>query len=152
MDLLAGNSIDVYNRLFNFNYDFPNHDLLNITSLYSYILSIELLIVLCVLFVHSAVLSTDSDEFINNTTMQSGHYSIDLFTSKFELDTYLSVHHNVSLGIGHSIESFLDFFFLVIPTSIIIYILVPSLGLLYNKEFLIDYSSYSFIIDVIGHQ
>lgn len=150
--LKKGSSIDLYNRLFNFNYDFPNTNLLNISSLYGYILSIEILIVLCVLFVHSSVINTDTDEFINDSTLQTGEYHVDFFTNSISLDAYLSVHHNVSLGIGHSIESFLDFFFLVLPTSIIIYILVPSLGLLYNKEFLMDYSSYSFIIDIIGHQ
>lgn len=143
---------DFYNKLFNFNYDFPNHDLLNIMSLYSYILSIEIIIVLCVFFVHSSILDSDKIEFTSHSSISNGLFVFDDYSYNISLDIYLSIHNNVSLGIGHHIESFLDFFFLVIPTAIILYILIPSLGLLYNKEFVIDYSTFSFVIDVIGHQ
>lgn len=121
-------------------------------SLYSYIMSIELIIVICVFFVHSSVLESDTYTFIHDSVLEDSNYIFDSFTDSIEMSVYLSIHHSVSLGIGHHIESILDFFFLVIPTVIIIYILIPSLGLLYNKEFILDYSMFSFIIDIIGHQ
>lgn len=152
-DTLTSISLDdFYNKLFNFNYDFPNHDLLNIMSLYGYILSIEIIIVLCVLFVHSSILDSDSSELAHDSSFEDVYYLFDNYCDGFIVECYLSVHNNVSIGIGHNIESFLDFFFLVIPTSIILYILIPSLGLLYNKEFLIDYTTFSFVIDIVGHQ
>lgn len=143
---------DFYLKFFNFNYDFPNHDLLNIMSLYSYILAIEILIVLCVFFVHSSILDSDVNELITDSYLEDGYVILDDYSSELYFEAYLSLHNNVSLGIGHNVESFLDFFFLVVPTAIIIYILIPSLGLLYNKEFTIDYSLFSFVIDIVGHQ
>jgi heme/copper-type cytochrome/quinol oxidase subunit 2 len=56
------------------------------------------------------------------------------------------------MGIPSKLESYLDFFFLVLPTLIVLYILIPSLGLLYNKEFELDNLTYSFSIEVVGHQ
>jgi hypothetical protein len=47
-------------------------------------------------------------------------------------------------------ESFLDIFFLILPTSIIIYLLVPTLGYLYNNE--IVGLQTAFTINIIGHQ
>ena len=56
------------------------------------------------------------------------------------------------IGIGHRVEAFLDNFFLVIPTLIIIYILTPSLGLLYNGENYLETLNYSFTLDIVSHQ
>jgi hypothetical protein len=50
----------------------------------------------------------------------------------------------------HQMESFLDVFFLILPTSIIIYLLVPTLGYLYNNE--ISGLQTAFTINIIGHQ
>lgn len=48
-----------------------------------------------------------------------------------------------------SVESTLDVIFVVFPTIIIIYLLVPSLGLIYNNELEVGTL---FGIDIIGHQ
>jgi hypothetical protein len=120
--------------------------------LYSYILSIELLIVICVLFIHTSVISDDSIELSNYSHHEQGYFIIDNAFYAMRLSMVSNSNTNTAIGIGHQLESFLDFFFLVIPTSIIVYILVPSLGLLYNKEFELDYSDTSFTVDVIAHQ
>lgn len=143
---------NIYTKLFNFNYVHSNHDLLNITSLYSYILSIEILIVICVLFIHSSVIGDDMVEITEHNRSENGYYIVNDAFSILHLQMLVSSNTNTAIGIGHELESFLDFFFLVIPTSIIIYILVPSLGLLYNKEFELDYSDTSFTVDIIAHQ
>lgn len=49
-------------------------------------------------------------------------------------------------------ESLLDICFLVFPTVIVVLILVPTLGFLYNSEFHFDNVSTALWIDVIGHQ
>lgn len=121
-------------------------------SLYGYILSIEIIIVICVLFVHTSIVTTDEFDITHGSHNLQVSYIDDEGLICFRTESTQFVHSNVSFGIGHNVESFLDFFFLVIPTAIIIYILIPSLGLLYNKEFLLDYATYSFVIDVVGHQ
>lgn len=49
-------------------------------------------------------------------------------------------------------ESFLDIFFLIFPTLVIIYILVPTLGFLYASDFNIDTSNFTLTLSVVGHQ
>jgi hypothetical protein len=49
-------------------------------------------------------------------------------------------------------ESLLDICFLVFPTIVVILILVPTLGFLYNNEFFAEHVSTAMSIDVIGHQ
>jgi len=48
-----------------------------------------------------------------------------------------------------SIESTLDVLFVVFPTLIIIYILVPSLGFIFNNETIVETV---FDLDIVGHQ
>jgi heme/copper-type cytochrome/quinol oxidase subunit 2 len=49
-------------------------------------------------------------------------------------------------------ESFLDICFLVLPTTVVVMILVPTLGFLYNNDNDLDYFLSSFSIDVTGSQ
>jgi cytochrome c oxidase subunit 2 len=48
-------------------------------------------------------------------------------------------------------ESFIDIFFLLFPTAVILFILIPSLGFLYTEEMNSD-SNFSMTITVTGHQ
>ena len=49
-------------------------------------------------------------------------------------------------------ESMLDICFLVFPTLAVMWILVPTLGFLYNTEFFLEHVNTAMSIDVIGHQ
>jgi hypothetical protein len=49
-------------------------------------------------------------------------------------------------------ESLLDICFLVVPTLVVIMILIPTLGFLYNNEYRLENISTALSIDVIGHQ
>lgn len=49
-------------------------------------------------------------------------------------------------------ESLLDICFLVFPTIVVVLILLPTLGFLYNHEYNFDHISTSMSIDVVGHQ
>jgi hypothetical protein len=49
-------------------------------------------------------------------------------------------------------ESLLDICFLVFTTIVVIFILVPTLGFLYNNEFNLEHVSTAMSIDVVGHQ
>lgn len=49
-------------------------------------------------------------------------------------------------------ESILDICFLVFPTLAVMWILVPTLGFLYNTEFFLEHVNTAMSIDVIGHQ
>jgi hypothetical protein len=49
-------------------------------------------------------------------------------------------------------ESILDICFLVFPTIAVLWILLPTLGFLYNTEFYLEHVNTAMAIDVIGHQ
>ena len=49
-------------------------------------------------------------------------------------------------------ENFLDIFFIIFPTVIILYILIPSVGFLYNSEYIIETTNYTFTLNVVAHQ
>jgi heme/copper-type cytochrome/quinol oxidase subunit 2 len=49
-------------------------------------------------------------------------------------------------------ESLLDICFLVFPTIVVICILIPTLGFLYNNEYNMEHISTALSIDIIGHQ
>lgn len=49
-------------------------------------------------------------------------------------------------------EAYLDFAFIIFPTIIVAYIIVPTLGFLYNKDINVENSLTSFSIHVVGHQ
>ncbi len=56
------------------------------------------------------------------------------------------------IGLNQRVESFLDIFFFIFPTLTILYILVPTLGHLYNTDFSMNNVNGLFTIDVIGRQ
>jgi len=49
-------------------------------------------------------------------------------------------------------ESMLDICFLVLPTIVVVFMLIPTIGFLYNNEFFVEHANTSMSIDVIGHQ
>lgn len=49
-------------------------------------------------------------------------------------------------------EALLDICFLVFPTLVVICILIPTLGFLYNNEFNLEHATTAMSIDVVGHQ
>ena len=49
-------------------------------------------------------------------------------------------------------ESFLDIFFLLFPTFVVLYILLPTLGFLFNMELSADNAGYTTQLSVTGHQ
>lgn len=49
-------------------------------------------------------------------------------------------------------ESLLDICFLVFPTIVVVFILIPTLGFLYNHEYNIEHLSTAMSIDIVGHQ
>jgi heme/copper-type cytochrome/quinol oxidase subunit 2 len=76
---------------------------------------------------------------------------------KFNINSgYWIKHRNKSnyktFYYSQQMESFLDVFFVIIPTLIVAAILVLSLSFLYRNEFSLDTSRTDFSIDVIGHQ
>jgi heme/copper-type cytochrome/quinol oxidase subunit 2 len=67
---------------------------------------------------------------------------------------YINAYYNADVNpsprhFEKSVESTLDVLFVIFPTIIIIYLLIPSLGFIFNNELAIDTI---FEIDVIGHQ
>lgn len=149
----GGNSADLLHEFIVLDFEYPNADLLNISTLYSHILCIEICIVLCVLITHFLILESDKFELKSYDPIEFFSAAV-LRWYNFGVQYYIrrpDFSFN-SIGIGHELESFLDFFFLILPTLIIIYILIPSLGLLYNNELEFDSSDYSFSIEVVGHQ
>lgn len=77
-------------------------------------------------------------------------YSNDRF-SMFETEAYFDFH-NVPVYFTSEEESFLDSLFLIMPTIMVLFILIPTLGFLYNTDLDIEQISPAFGIDVIGHQ
>ena len=100
-----------------------NEQMLNVIFLYSEIL----LIGVTVLYIIGEVLVTLYDEFIFSENRAPFHFSPEM-------------------------ESFLDIFFLLLPTVLVILMLVPTLGYLYSTEDNIDRSSVAFTIFITGHQ
>ena len=49
-------------------------------------------------------------------------------------------------------EAVMDLAFLLFPTAVIFYIVIPTLGFLYNKDINLESLNSSFSIDIIGHQ
>lgn len=122
-------NIDVYLTeklsIFNILY-FPlpgNEQMLNVIFLYSEIL----LIGVAVLYIIVEVLITLYIKFIFSENRAPFHFSPEM-------------------------ESFLDIFFLLLPTVLVILMLVPTLGYLYSTEDNIDRSSVAFTIFITGHQ
>ena len=69
----------------------------------------------------------------------------------FETEAYFDFH-NVPVYFTSEEESFLDSLFLIMPTIMVLFILIPTLGFLYNTDLDIEQLSPAFGIDVIGHQ
>lgn len=149
--------ISFYNTLldycfsfFDFSFLLESFSITNLESLYTYILFIEIIIFYLVIKISNSI----------RTSFIWSNYAFPFFCIIFNnrlLKFIITKLHNFvtfpfSVGISTRIESFLDIFFLIIPSVIIIYILIPSLGLLYNGENYLETLNYSFTLDVVGHQ
>lgn len=78
---------------------------------------------------------------------------IDFSLGSFEADrVYSASMTRKPRGMNKRMESFLDIFFFIFPTLTILYILVPTLGHLYNTDFSMNNVNGLFTIDVIGRQ
>jgi heme/copper-type cytochrome/quinol oxidase subunit 2 len=67
------------------------------------------------------------------------------------IDEFSSDYKRMPSNFTSEVESFLDIFFLLFPTAVIIYILIPTLGFIYSEDLTAD-SSYAITITVVGHQ
>lgn len=72
-----------------------------------------------------------------------------LIALAYIIDVYNHISNPFPRHFEKTIESTLDVLFVVFPTIIIIYLLIPSLGFIFNNETAIETA---FEIDVIGHQ
>jgi|SRR3989338_323000 heme/copper-type cytochrome/quinol oxidase subunit 2 len=72
-----------------------------------------------------------------------------LIALAYIIDIYNHVSNPFPRHFEKSVESTLDVLFVVFPTIIIIYLLIPSLGFIFNNETAIETA---FEIDIIGHQ
>jgi cytochrome c oxidase subunit 2 len=103
---------------------FPAGDLMNsIIALYSEILIVGYVILTAIIFIVLFILDTF-------------HHTRMLFPAFFRKS------HEITL----------DCLFLIIPTIIIIYLLSPTLGLIYHNEFSFDFSQHVTSFSITGHQ
>ena len=49
------------------------------------------------------------------------------------------------------LAKFLDVFFIIVPTVIILYILILSVDFLYNTEYIIENTYYTLTLNVVAH-
>jgi cytochrome c oxidase subunit 2 len=103
---------------------FPASELMNsIIALYSEILIVGYIILTGIIFIVFFILDTF-------------HYNRMLFPAFFRKS------HEITL----------DCLFLIIPTFIIIYLLGPTLGLIYHNEFSFDFANHVISFSITGHQ
>jgi heme/copper-type cytochrome/quinol oxidase subunit 2 len=72
-----------------------------------------------------------------------------LIALAYIIDVYNAESNPFPRHFEKSIESTLDVLFVIFPTAIIIYLLIPSLGFIFNNETALETV---FELDVIGHQ
>lgn len=68
------------------------------------------------------------------------------------IDEYKFTNNPYPFHFSPEMEAFLDVFFLLFPSSVILYILMPTLGFLYNGDLLNEASHIAFSVSIIGHQ
>jgi len=101
--------------------------------LYSDILGICLLILVCVTILLSYILDSFSFKLSSEDFDEGYFYK---FPNEFTKKA----------------ESLLDIFFLFLPTLIIVYILIPTIGFIYSSNLNNEKIATSFTIDIIGNQ
>jgi heme/copper-type cytochrome/quinol oxidase subunit 2 len=72
-----------------------------------------------------------------------------LIALAYIIDVYNAESNPFPRHFEKSIESTLDVLFVIFPTAIIIYLLIPSLGFIFNNETAVETV---FDLDIIGHQ
>jgi len=72
-----------------------------------------------------------------------------LITLAYIIDVYNAENNPFPRHFEKTVESTLDVLFVVFPTGVIIYLLIPSLGFIFNNETSVDTV---FDLDVVGHQ
>jgi heme/copper-type cytochrome/quinol oxidase subunit 2 len=111
-----------------------NDTMYGLVVLYSDILGICLLILVCVTILLSYILDSFS------------------FKSPSEEEEEEEYFHKFPNEFTRKAESLLDIFFLFLPTLIIVYILIPTIGFIYSSNLFNEKIATSFTIDIIGNQ
>jgi cytochrome c oxidase subunit II len=111
-----------------------NDTMYGLVVLYSDILGICLLILVCVTILLSYILDSFS------------------FKSPSEEEEEEEYFHKFPNEFTRKAESLLDIFFLFLPTLIIVYILIPTIGFIYSSNLNNEKIATSFTIDIIGNQ
>lgn len=115
-----------------------------ITALYTEVIFLCYIIVFIVL-----------DILFNIERQFSTHYLLDedfADNQFFKSNTKTAMFNILPIKYSSRGESTMDLAFLLFPTAVIFYIVVPTLGFLYNKDINVEAMNSSFTIDVIGHQ
>ena len=81
-------------------------------------------------------------------------YRLHLFRSNVKVSEYDYVYRNLKYPYNYSKEEehIIDFFIIVIPTVIVLELMIPSLGYLYNEEAIFFNSFIDFDVNIIGNQ
>jgi cytochrome c oxidase subunit 2 len=115
-----------------------------ITALYTEV------IFLCYIIVYIVL-----DILLNIEQQFSTHYILDedfVENRFFKPSAKTTLFNMIPIKYSSKGESTMDLAFLLFPTAVIFYIVVPTLGFLYNKDLNVEAMNSSFTIDVIGHQ
>lgn len=122
-----------------------------ITTLYTEVIFLCYLIVLIVLDILFDIEKQFSSQYTIDEDMLSRNLNIKE-TSDLKLKLKYNLFNFTPVKFQPTTEAYLDIAFLMFPTSIIFYIVIPTLGFLYNKDLNVESMLSSFSIDVIGHQ
>ncbi len=112
-----------------------------------------LLIVTLLLWASISFFSIDNP--VNPDIYNKGyHYYYALYSTKLVKRAMIASDGIVAFPVYFSkrAESLLDVCFLTFPTLMVVIMLLPTLGFLYNHEFSIEHVATSLSIDVVGHQ
>jgi len=119
-----------------------------ISSLYAEVILLCYLIVLLVMDILLNIERHFTTHYSFNEDLFSEEDSSNLHTDELPINSY----NYLPIRYSPKTEAYLDIAFLLFPTIIIFYIVIPTLGFLYNKEVNVDSSLSAFTIDVVGHQ
>ena len=115
-----------------------------ITALYTEVIFLCYIIVFIVLDILLSIEQQFSTHYILNEDFAEENF--------LATPTETTIFNLLPIKYSLKSEALMDLAFLLFPTAVIFYIVVPTLGFLYNKDINIEAMSSSFTIDVIGHQ
>lgn len=119
-----------------------NDTMYSLIVLYSDILGICLLILVSVTILLSYIL----DSF------RVKEHKVSDFWESVRLNENVNKYFHMPNEFDRKTESLLDVFFLFLPTLIIVYILIPTIGFIYSTNLNNEKIATSFTIDIIGNQ